>query len=257
MKDFLCQNSMGEAPSIDSGQIPGHVAIVMDGNGRWAEERRRPRLFGHQAGVRSVRTVVETAREIGIRYLTLYAFSTENWRRPSIEVRGLMTLLKSYLDSEQENMLRNDIRLRCLGEHQNLPVEVQAALAKAIEATFGCRAMTLNLALSYGSRSEIIRAVRELTAQCVAGTLSVEDLDEQKLSDHLYTGGQPDPDLFIRTGGENRLSNFLLWQASYAELYFTEVKWPDFGREEFLEAIRNYGLRQRRFGKTGAQLRKG
>jgi undecaprenyl diphosphate synthase len=257
VKVSLNQKSMGGAPPIDPGQVPVHVAIVMDGNGRWAEERRRPRLFGHKAGVKSVRTVVETSREIGIKHLTLYAFSTENWRRPSLEVKGLMTLLKSYLESEQENMLRNDIRLLCLGEQHNLPGEVRKILAAVIRATSGCSAMTLNLALSYGSRSEIIHAVRQLAAQCAGGELAVDDLDEQLLSNHLYTRGQPDPDLFIRTGGENRLSNFLLWQSSYAELYFTEVKWPDFGRDEFLEAIRNFGHRQRRFGRTGAQLRKG
>jgi undecaprenyl diphosphate synthase len=257
VKVFPDQKNMGGEPHIDSGQIPVHVAIVMDGNGRWAEEKRRPRLFGHRAGVKSVRTVVEISREIGIKHLTLYAFSTENWQRPSLEVKGLMTLLKSYLVSEKENMLRNDIRLLCLGEQQSLPADVQEILAGVIDATSGCSAMTLNLALSYGSRSEIIHAVRLLATRCVAGELSVEDLDEQLLSSHLYTRGQPDPDLFIRTGGENRLSNFLLWQSSYAELYFTEVKWPDFGRHEFLEAIRNFGHRQRRFGRTGAQLQKG
>lgn len=256
MKDSLHQSRMGGVPPLDPGQIPAHVAIIMDGNGRWAEERKRPRLFGHRAGVKSVRTVVETAREIGIGFLTLYAFSTENWRRPTLEVKGLMSLLKSYLESEQKNMLDNDIRLRCLGQQHSLPEDVRKTLAGVIERTAGCTAMTLNLALSYGSRSEIIHAVRQLTARCVAGELTVDDLTEQLLSDHLYTAGQPDPDLFIRTGGENRLSNFLLWQSSYAELYFTEVKWPDFGREEFIDAIRNYCLRQRRFGKTGAQLRR-
>lgn len=247
---------MGAAPQLEISQVPVHVAIVMDGNGRWAEERHRPRLFGHKAGVKSVRAVVETAREIGVRHLTLYAFSTENWKRPSVEVRGLMVLLRSYLQSEQATMLKNNIRLRCLGQMERLPADVRETLATVISATEACSAMTLNLALSYGSRSEIIQAVKALAGKCVSGELAVADLDEDMLGDNLYTKGQPDPDLFIRTSGEHRLSNFLLWQSSYAELYFTETKWPDFGREQFLEAVADFGQRQRRFGKTGAQLRK-
>lgn len=247
---------MGAAPQVEISQVPVHVAIVMDGNGRWAEERKRPRLFGHKAGVASVRAVVEAAREIGVRHLTLYAFSTENWKRPKIEVKGLMALLKSYLQSEVETMLKNDIRLCCLGQQERLPTEVRETLTAVINATAGCSAMTLNLALSYGGRNEIMQAVSALAEKCVAGELSVSDLDEALLSDHLYTRGQPDPDLFIRTSGEHRLSNFLLWQSSYAELYFTDLKWPDFGRDQFLEAVADYGRRQRRFGKTGAQLRK-
>lgn len=246
---------MSDTLISDTSLIPVHIAIVMDGNGRWAEERHQPRLFGHKAGVKSVRTAVETAREIGVRHLTLYAFSTENWNRPSLEVKGLMSLLDSYLKSEQKTMLKNDIRLQCFGQRDKLPPGVQKTLARVIDATAHCTSMTLNLALSYGSRSEIIRAVRELTEKCLAGEISFAALDEQALSSHLYTAGQPDPDLFIRTGGEKRLSNFLLWQVSYAELYFTDVKWPDFGRNELLEAVEEYGTRQRRFGKTGSQLR--
>jgi undecaprenyl diphosphate synthase len=247
---------MGAAVQFEISQVPVHVAIVMDGNGRWAEERKRPRLFGHRAGVKSVRAVVETAREIGVRHLTLYAFSTENWKRPKMEVKGLMALLKSYLQSEQATMLKNDIRLLCLGQMDRLPADVRETLAGVMEATAGCGAMTLNLALSYGSRNEIMQAVQALARKCVAGELAVDDLDENLLSGNLYTRGQPDPDLFIRTSGEHRLSNFLLWQSSYAELYFTDIKWPDFGRDRFLEAVADFGLRQRRFGKTGAQLRK-
>jgi undecaprenyl diphosphate synthase len=245
---------MGDTLTFDTSLVPVHIAIVMDGNGRWAEERHQLRLFGHKAGVKSVRTVVETAREIGVRHLTLYAFSTENWRRPSIEVKGLMALLDSYLKSEQKNMLKNDIRLQCLGQLDKLPPGVQKTLARVMDATAHCTTMILNLALSYGSRSEIIGAVRKLTEKCMEGELSPSDLDEELLSNHLYTARQPDPDLFIRTGGEKRLSNFLLWQISYAELYFTDIKWPDFGRNELLEAVADYGARQRRFGKTGSQL---
>ncbi|MCL2459637.1 MAG: polyprenyl diphosphate synthase, partial [Desulfobulbus sp.] len=226
----------------------------MDGNGRWAEDRRRPRLFGHKAGVASVREVVETAREIGIEVLTLYAFSTENWSRPALEVSGLMTLLKSYLQSELRTMVRNDIRLHCLGEQDRLPEDVRAVLRQVIADTSSCRAMTLNLALSYGGRSELVGAIRELARKCQEGILDRATLSEANISDHLFTAGQPDPDLLIRTGGEHRLSNFLLWQVSYAELYFTEIRWPDFRKQQFLDAIQTFHLRQRRFGQIGAQV---
>lgn len=234
--------------------VPRHVAIIMDGNGRWAEERRRPRLFGHKAGVDSVREIVETAREIGIEVLTLYAFSTENWNRPSSEVNGLMGLLKNYLQSELRTMLRNDIRLRCLGELARLPDDVRTVLSQTIDETRSCQSMTLNLALSYGARSELVHAFREMAKQCLDGTLDWQTLSEATISEHLFTAGQPDPDLLIRTGGEHRLSNFLLWQASYTELYFTEIRWPDFKKGQFLEAIHTFNRRQRRFGKVGAQL---
>lgn len=246
---------MHSRPSQDGIPLPVHVAIIMDGNGRWAEERHRPRLFGHKAGVDSVRAVVEAARETGIKHLTLYAFSTENWKRPSVEVSGLMGLLKTYLKAELDNMLQNDIRLGCIGQLEKLPRDVGKILQDVIEKTSQCSGMRLNLALSYGGRSEIIHAVRKLTKDCVHGLLKPEDICEQHLSDALYTSGQPDPDLLIRTGGERRLSNFLLWQASYAELYFTDVKWPDFDKQQFQQAIEYFIGRQRRFGKTGAQLR--
>jgi undecaprenyl diphosphate synthase len=226
----------------------------MDGNGRWAEERHRPRLFGHKAGVDSVREIVETAREIGIEVLTLYAFSTENWNRPSSEVSGLMGLLKSYLQSELRTMLRNDIRLRCLGELVRLPDDVRTVLSQTIDETRSCQSMTLNLALSYGARSELVQAFREMAKQCLDGILDWRTLSEATISEHLFTAGQPDPDLLIRTGGEHRLSNFLLWQSSYAELYFTETRWPDFKKSQFLDAIGTFSRRQRRFGKVGAQL---
>ncbi|MFP7754924.1 isoprenyl transferase [Thermodesulfobacteriota bacterium B35] len=245
-------------PSVteqDKSQIPTHVAIIMDGNGRWAEQRNRPRLFGHKAGVDSVRAVVEAAREIGVRYLTLYAFSTENWQRPPGEVSGLMSLLKLYLQAELKTMLKNGVRLFCLGQQDRLPDDVRRTLAMVMEKTAHCRGMTLNLALSYGGRNEMMRAVRALAEKCVAGELDWRRLDEKMLTAHLDTAGQPDPDLLIRTGGEHRLSNFLLWQASYSELYFTDTMWPDFRKKEFLDALATYGRRQRRFGKTGAQVR--
>jgi undecaprenyl diphosphate synthase len=226
----------------------------MDGNGRWAEERHRPRLFGHKAGVDSVREIVETAREIGVEVLTLYAFSTENWNRPSGEVSGLMGLLKNYLQSELRTMLRNDIRLLCLGQQDRLPEDVRAILQQTIDDTRACRSMTLNLALSYGGRSELVLAFQGIAKLCQDGVLDWCTLSENTISDHLFTAGQPDPDLLIRTGGEHRLSNFLLWQASYAELYFIETRWPDFKKAQFLEAINIFNQRQRRFGKVGAQL---
>ncbi len=229
----------------------------MDGNGRWAEERNRPRLFGHKAGVDSVREIVESCRELGVKYLTLYAFSTENWNRPKGEVSGLMLLLKTYLLGELRNMLSNDIRLRCLGQQDRLPVEVREVLEQTMESTASCQSMNLNLALSYGGRTELIHAIQQLAGECVGGDLLPEEINEEVLSNHLYTAGQVDPDLVIRTGGECRLSNFLLWQASYAELYFTDLKWPDFKKEQLLEAIEVFNQRQRRYGKTGAQLDSG
>ena len=239
---------------IEIDLIPGHVAIIMDGNGRWAQQRKRPRLFGHKPGVDSVRAVVETAREIGVKYLTLYAFSTENWRRPGVEVKGLMSLLKTYLQVELDNMKKNEIRLGCFGQKHRLPEDVRRVLDQVMAETKDCMGMRLNLALSYGSRAEIIAGVQEIARKCSAGVLDVRDIDEQLLSDHLYSADQPDPDLLIRTGGEHRLSNFLLWQVSYAEIYFTDTMWPDFRKSQFLEAIKVFGNRQRRFGRTGDQL---
>jgi undecaprenyl diphosphate synthase len=235
--------------------LPVHVAIIMDGNGRWAKERHQPRLFGHKAGVDSVREIVEVAREIGIRHLTLYAFSTENWQRPGLEVKGLMALLKTFLQAELNAMKKNDIRLDCFGQKERLPDDARAVLERVIAETADCPGLRLNLALSYGSRAEMLRAVREVGSRCAAGQLRPEEIDEQLFSGCLYSAGQPDPDLLIRTSGEQRLSNFLLWQLSYAELYFTETRWPDFRREQFLEALQIYASRQRRFGKTGEQVK--
>jgi undecaprenyl diphosphate synthase len=240
---------------VEKYTIPTHIAIIMDGNGRWAEKRFRPRLFGHKAGVDSVRETVETCRELGVKSLTLYAFSTENWKRPSAEVSGLMGLLKTYLQAELNTMLSNDIRLRCFGDPARLPGEVRIVLEKTIAKTAQCTAMSLNLALNYGARTEILEAVKKLADKCSSGKLTADTISEELFSSQLYTAGQNDPDLLIRTGGEHRLSNFLLWQASYAELYFTDTFWPDFRKDKLYEAIREYNLRQRRFGKTGDQLK--
>jgi undecaprenyl diphosphate synthase len=248
---------MSSDPSIDPYHLPRHVAIVMDGNGRWAEKRHKPRLYGHKAGADSVRDVVEISREIGIEILTLYAFSSENWNRPAGEVTGLMSILQSYLTSELSRMLKNDIRLTCIGDMSRLPDGVRMVLQDSIQKTSGNSSLILNLALSYGSRNEMVRAARLLADKCVRGELTPEEIDIETISNHLYTAGIADPDLLIRTGGEARLSNFLLWQISYAEIYFTDVMWPDFRKKEFLLAIADFQSRERRFGKTGAQLRTG
>lgn len=245
---------MSLSPTIDPQRLPRHVAIIMDGNGRWAQRRKQPRLFGHKAGADSVRDIVEVCREIGIPYLTLYAFSSENWRRPDQEVSGLMKILKRYLESELPRMLQNDVRLRAIGDENRLPDSVRESLRNATEATAANSKLTLNLALSYGSRDEIVRAVRQLAVSCRDGNLDPSSITEKDITTHLDTSGMPDPDLMIRTGGESRLSNFLLWQLSYAEIYFTDVMWPDFRKDVFLQAISSFQARERRFGRTGDQL---
>ena len=249
---------MLENPVLDPKRIPRHVAIIMDGNGRWAKQRNLPRIMGHKAGTESVKDIVRTARELNLEVLTLYAFSTENWKRPSMEVQGIMALLKTYLKSELQSMLQNDISLRCIGETDKLPADIQKILNEVIQKTAlktGDKpSLVLNLALSYGSRAEIVRAARIMAEKCVSGQFDPEDFSEQLFASHLYTVGLPDPDLLIRSGGEARLSNFLLWQLSYAELYITETMWPDFKGDNLIEAIRNYQDRERRFGQTSEQL---
>lgn len=240
---------------LDPDRIPSHVAIVMDGNGRWAKQRKKPRLYGHKVGADSVRDIVETSRELGIKYLTLYAFSSENWNRPQQEVSGLMNILKTYLVSELARMEKNEIRLNCLGDTNQLPKAVQETLKNSMRRTAANDKLVLNLALSYGARDEMCRAVKLIADECRNGDFEPEQIDHQLISDHLYTAGQTDPDLLIRTGGEQRLSNFLLWQASYAEIYFTETMWPEFRKEAYIQALLDYQQRERRFGKTGAQVK--
>lgn len=243
--------------SIDPGRLPRHVAIIMDGNGRWAKQQGKPRLYGHKKGVNSVQAVVEQAADLGIEVLTLYAFSTENWKRPAEEVGGLMGLLKGYLQKELSKMLKNSIRLTCIGEITKLPKDVREVLENTIQKTAGNHKLTLNLALSYGGRAEMIQAIRRLAEKVRTGDLEVSAIDESLIDSHLYTADLPDPDLLIRTGGEARLSNFLLWQASYAEIYFTDVMWPEFREEAFNAAILEFQRRERRFGKTSAQVTSG
>jgi undecaprenyl diphosphate synthase len=240
-------------PKLDTAALPRHIAIIMDGNGRWAQQQGKPRIMGHRAGVESVQDIVRAARELGIGVLTLYAFSTENWKRPPLEVQALMGLLKSFLESELATMVHNNVSLRCIGQKDRIPPEVREVLERVIRQTAGNTGLILNLALSYGGRSEITQAVQAIAQRCMDGTLSPQEIDQSVLEQHLYTAGLPDPDLLIRTGGETRLSNFLLWQASYAELYFTEILWPDFRKKDLLHAILDFQKRQRRFGKTGEQ----
>ncbi len=243
--------------SIDPGSIPRHVAIIMDGNGRWAKRQGKPRLFGHKNGVNSVQEIVECAGEFGVEVLTLYAFSTENWKRPADEVGGLMGLLKVYLQKELSKMLKNSIRLTCIGDISKLPSDVCEVLEKTMQQTASNTKLTLNLALSYGGRAEMIKAVQQIAEEVCSGELNVSSIDEVLIDSHLYTADLPDPDLLIRTGGEARLSNFLLWQASYAEIYFTDTMWPDFRRDAFCLAIEEFQSRERRFGKTSAQVESG
>lgn len=235
-------------------KLPRHLAIIMDGNGRWAQARGMKRLDGHRAGAESVRVITRTARELGIDYLTLYAFSEENWQRPKPEVTGLMQLLHRYLSNELKELTRNDIRLNAIGDLDRLPKSTGKLLRENMEKTAGHSSMVLTLALSYGGRPEILRACRRLAEQCKHGEITADDITEDIFSQNLYTSGLPDPDLLIRTGGEHRVSNFLLWQIAYSELYITNLAWPDFREEQLKNALVDYQSRQRRFGKTGEQV---
>lgn len=232
--------------------LPRHVAVIMDGNGRWAALRGLPRVDGHRMGIRAVRAVVECARELGIPFLTLYAFSVENWGRPEPEVSTLMDLLREFLLKELPELTRHRIRLNVIGDRTRLPAAVRSVLAAVISATEGFREMTLTLALSYAGRDEIARAARRIAAEAAAGRLDPGDVTEEAFASRLDTSGLPDPDLVIRTSGEQRVSNFLLWQSAYAEFVFTETLWPDFGKPEFLQALEEFGRRDRRYGLTGA-----
>ena len=240
--------------NIHPQNIPKHIAIIMDGNGRWAKEKGRLRVFGHENGTKSVRTTVECCAELGIKNLTLYAFSTENWNRPKLEVKTLMQLLISSLKKEMSTMQKNSIRLSAIGNLEHLPTRVRKELLHVIDETKNNSQMTLTLALSYGSRDELVNATKQICEKVKNNIISVESIDEPLINQHLYTQNLPDVDLLIRTSGEKRISNFLLWQIAYAELYFTDVYWPDFTNENLYEAIINYQKRERRFGKTSEQL---
>lgn len=241
--------------NIDKKNLPQHVAIIMDGNGRWAKQRGNKRIFGHKRGVGSVRSVVEAAGEIGIEYLTLYAFSTENWNRPKMEVNALMSLFISAVKKETENLMKNNVRMKAIGNLTNLPQNVQENLLEIIDITNKNTGLTLILALSYSSRQEIKDAIKKISNKVIENKITIEDIDEEFVSKNLQTSEFPDPELLIRTSGEYRISNFLLWQISYSELYFSDVLWPDFTKEHFFEAICNYQHRERRFGKTTDQIK--
>ncbi len=233
--------------SIDFSKLPAHVAIIMDGNGRWAKMRRLPRIEGHKAGINSVRVVVETAYKVGIKYLTLYAFSKENWKRPKSEVDALMSLLEEYLEKEEEKFLQEDIRFKAIGRIEELPAHINIKLRRLEELTKSKDKMTLIIALNYGGRTEIVDAVNRILME----NPKIKKIEEKTLEKSLYTSGIPDPDLLIRTSGEQRISNFLLWQIAYTELWITPVLWPDFSRKDFLMAIKDYQRRERRFGGIG------
>jgi undecaprenyl diphosphate synthase len=234
--------------------LPEHLAIIMDGNGRWAGQRGQHRVFGHKNGVEAVRRIIENSAHLGIKYLTLYAFSTENWNRPKTEVDTLMRLLVTSLKREFDTLNRNNIKLNAIGRLDALPTRVNKELQEAIEEMSGNTGMTLTIALSYGSREELTSAFKSLAFKVKNNLISPDDIDETSINNHLYTDNLPDVDLLIRTSGEHRISNFLLWQIAYAELYFTEVLWPDFNADHLIEAIRSYQNRERRFGKTSEQL---
>jgi len=243
-----------EETLLDLTKLPQHIAIIMDGNGRWAKNQGLMRFRGHEKGTKAVSHTVETCAELGIKYLTLYAFSTENWKRPKLEVDTLMRILVSSLRKELPTLKKNGISLKAVGSLNLLPQKAQRELQEVIELTKDNDRMDLTLALSYGSREELTAAVKLIAEEVVRGSLELEDIQEATINNHLFTKDMPDVDLLIRTSGEQRISNFLLWQIAYAELYFTEVLWPDFRKEDLLEALRNYQDRERRFGKTSEQL---
>jgi undecaprenyl diphosphate synthase len=241
---------------IDITRLPQHIAIIMDGNGRWALKQGHERTFGHENGVRAVRETSEGAAELGVKYLTLYAFSTENWNRPQEEIDALMDLLVRTIDQETPTLNKNKISLNAIGDIASLPEHSQIRLQKAIDETAGNDRMTLTLALSYSSRWEIVRAVKEIAKQVAENKVHPDQIDQNMFADFLTTNNIPDPELLVRTSGENRISNFLLWQIAYSELYFTPVLWPDFNKEDLYKAILDYQGRERRFGKISEQLNK-
>jgi len=244
--------SSSKQTGLDTENLPAHVAIIMDGNGRWAKKHLLSRIKGHEKGVETVRSIVRTCRETGISILTLYAFSTENWQRPKIEVAALMTLLKKFLESEQREMKENNIRLNAIGQIERLPQAVRKTLHQVISLTRNNDGMLLNLALSYGGRAEIVMMVQDLARQVKDAKISPEAITAEHIAACLYTGGMPDPDLLIRTSGESRISNFLLWQIAYTEIFVTPTLWPDFGKDEFIRILKDYQYRERRFGGVGS-----
>jgi len=251
MKDEL--KELQQQIKAGTDRIPTHIAIIMDGNGRWAALRNKPRTAGHEAGVRAVKEMVRATSELGVEYLTLYTFSIENWKRPKLEVSALMSLLTRTTRNELSDLIKNDVKLITTGRLNGIPVERRRVIKNAIEKTRNNRGLVLNLALNYGGRTEILDAVRAIGKAALAGMIDINSIDEEVFSGFLYTADLPDPDLLIRTSGERRISNFLLWQTSYTELHIIDTLWPDFGRRELYEAILDYQRRERRFGKVSEE----
>lgn len=251
-KLFTKKNTISkvEEKQLDMSNIPEHIAIIMDGNGRWAKERNMPRTYGHKAGVETIREIVKESSKLGVKYLTLYAFSTENWARPKEEVDTLMKLLVQYLRNEFEELNKNNVIINSIGDISKLPKVCYDELNKAYEKTKNNTGLTLNLALNYGGRVEIVNSVKEIAKLVEENKIKVDDIDEKMIEKYLYTSGMPDPDIIIRPSGEQRLSNFLLWQCAYSEFWYSDVKWPDFTKENLIEAIFDYQNRDRRFGKV-------
>ncbi|MFZ5642405.1 MAG: isoprenyl transferase [Bacillota bacterium] len=234
--------------AIDPSRMPRHVAIIMDGNGRWARRRGMPRAYGHRAGVESLREVVKASSEIGLQYLTVYAFSTENWKRPREEVDNLMDLLVEYLEKEIYDLCKNNVKVKAIGKIADLPPKAREAVVKAHKMTENCSGLNFNIALNYGGRTELEDAVRSICSEVAAGKLTPDDINQKIISDHLYTSGQPDPDILIRPAGDLRVSNFLLWQLAYTEFWLSDVMWPDFRRSHLIQAVVDFQRRKRRFG---------
>ena len=248
-------NKMNLLQNIDSTRLPKHLAIIMDGNGRWAKQQGLLRALGHQSGTKSVKVIIESCAKLGIEFLTLYAFSTENWNRPKLEVETLMKVLINSLKKELKTLQQNNIKLNAIGNLEKLPTSAQRELLDVIDKTKNNTQMTLTLALSYGSREELVNVVRNICTKVKNNIISLDDIDDSIINEHLYTQNLPDVDLLIRTSGEHRISNFLLWQIAYAELYFTDILWPDFKEQDLYEAIISYQKRERRFGKTSEQIK--
>ncbi|MEG0133747.1 MAG: isoprenyl transferase [Clostridium sp.] len=237
-----------EIIKLDMDRIPAHIAIIMDGNGRWAKERKLPRTMGHRAGMKNIKMVVQEASELGVRYLTLYAFSTENWKRPQDEVGALMNLVVEFIDKEFDELHKNNVRLNSIGDISKLPEKSRKSIDNAKEKTKENTGLTLNIALNYGGRDEIIKGVKEIAELILKKDMNIEDIDENSISEHLYTKGMPDPDIIIRPSGELRLSNYLLWQSAYSEFWFSNINWPDFTKEDLKRAIFDFQKRDRRYG---------
>ncbi len=237
-----------EKIQIDMERIPAHIAIIMDGNGRWAKQRKLPRTMGHRAGMKNIKMMVEESSNLGVKYLTLYAFSTENWKRSKEEVGALMDLVVEFINKEFEELHRNNVKLNSIGDISKLPEKSRAAVENAMYKTRNNTGLTLNIALNYGGRDEIVKGVKEIAKEVLEGKLQVDNIDDKIISDHLYTSGMPDPDIVIRPSGELRLSNYLLWQSAYSEFWFSNINWPDFTKEDLRRAISDFQKRDRRFG---------